>query len=198
MTTLSDGRKTVANYFTQPVARLLVKTRISPNALTCLGFLISAAAAAVIGLGHPFAGGIIVLAGGLFDMLDGALARAANRATQFGAFLDSTLDRLAEGVVLVGILVLFANEPSIAGVVVAGLALVGSFMVSYTRARAEGLGLDCKVGVFTRAERVIVLALGLLLSQLNYALLIALSIITLFSFITTFQRLAHVWRNTDK
>jgi len=135
--------------------------------------------------------------------LDGALARHRNQTTRFGAVLDSTLDRLAEAVVLLGILVLLLlteEQPILLAkewsILLVGVALLGSLLVSYVKARAEALGLECQVGLFTRAERVIVLALGLLLNQIAYALVIALAIIAIFSFITVGQRLLYVWQQT--
>lgn len=190
VTKLSEIRKTVAYYITQPAVRLLAKTPIAPNAISWFGFSLTAGAAALIIIGHPFAAGFVVLIAGFFDILDGALARSTNRATQFGAVLDSTLDRLAEAVLLLGILVLYAREQSTVEILVVGLALLGSLLVSYIRARAEALGRECQAGLFTRAERVVVLALGLLLNQL----LIALVVIVIFSFITAGQRLLYVWQ----
>jgi len=196
MTKLSQARKAIAYHFTQPMVRFLARTPITPSALTWFGFLLAIGAAALIATEHLLIAGLVVLVAGLFDMLDGALARHTNRATPFGAVLDSTLDRLSEGILLLGILVLYAREPSITGVLLAGAALLGSPLVSYIRARGEALGLECQVGLFTRPERVIVLALGLLLSHFNYALIIALAIIVVFSFITIGQRLIHLWRQT--
>jgi len=195
---LSEVRKTAAYYLTQPAVRLLAKTPVAPNAITWSGFLVTIGAAALIATGHPFAAGFVVLFAGFFDILDGALARSTNRTTQFGAVLDSTLDRLSEAVLLLGILVfyLFGDNQSVVGILLVCIALVGSPLVSYIRARAEALGLECQVGLFTRAERVVVLALGLLLSQIDYALITALAIIVVFSFITVTQRLLHVWRQT--
>lgn len=193
---LSEARKTIAYYLTQPVVRLLAKTPIAPNAVSWFGFLLTLGAAALIITEHLFAAGFVVLIAGFFDILDGALARSTNRTTQFGAVLDSTLDRLAEAVVLLGILVLYARGGFIVGILLAGVALPSSLLVSYIRARAESLGLECQVGLFTRAERVVVLALGLLLSQIDYALITALAIIVVFSFITVTQRLLYVWRQT--
>jgi CDP-diacylglycerol--glycerol-3-phosphate 3-phosphatidyltransferase len=193
---LHQIRKTIAYRFTEPVARLLSKTAITPTTITWFGFLLSLGAAALIITEHLFAAGLVVLVAGFFDMLDGALARYTNRATRFGAILDSTLDRLSEAVVLLAILVLYAREQLIAQTLLVGVALLGSLLVSYIRARAEALGLECQAGLFTRAERVIVLALGLLLNQIAYALVIALGIIAIFSFITVVQRLLYVWRQT--
>lgn len=206
MTKLSEGRKTLAYYFTQSTVRLLSKTPIKPNIITWLGFMVTVGAAALIATEHLLAAGFVVLVAGFFDILDGALARRTNRTSQFGAVLDSTLDRLSDAVLLLGILVLFLfTEENSAlfilvskewAVLVVGLTLLGSLMVSYIRARAEALGLDCQVGLFTRAERVVVLALGLLLSQINHALIIALLVILAFSFFTVSQRLLYVWRHT--
>ena len=205
---LSGGRKTLAEYFTQPVVRLLARAPISPNTLTWLGFLVTAGATALIVTRHLLAAGFVVLAAGFFDILDGALARRTGQTSPFGAVLDSTLDRVGEAVQLLGILALFLlteeNSALFAlvnrewAVLLVGITLLGSMLVSYIRSRAEALGLECQVGLFTRSERVVVLALGLLLSHFDYALIIALLIIAAFSFITVGQRLLYVWRHTRK
>jgi len=176
------------------VVRVLVRTPVTPGAITWFGFILALGAAALIITGHPFAAGFMVLIAGFFDILDGALARRTGQATPFGAVLDSTLDRLSEVVVLLAILVLYVRGGFIVGSLLAGIALPGSLLVSYIRARAEAVGLECQVGLFTRAERVIVLALGLLLSQIANALVIALAIIVVFSFFTAGQRLVYVWQ----
>ena len=198
----SGVRNTVANYLTQPAVRLLARTSITPSAITWFGFLLAIGAAALIIAGHLFAAGFVVLFAGFFDMLDGALARHTNQTTRFGAVLDSILDRLSEAVLLLGILVLFllVEELSVLftllakewSILLVCLALSGSLLVSYIRARAEALGLECQVGLFTRTERVIVLALGLWLNQV----VIALAIIVVFSFFTIGQRLIYVWQQT--
>ena len=196
MVKLAEIRKTAANYLTRPIAQLLAKTPITPNTITWLGLLLAVAAAIFIVTGELFTAGFMVLIAGFFDMLDGALARFTSQVTRFGAVLDSTLDRVTEAVLLLSILVLYVREPSVAGSLLTGIVLVGSFMVSYIRARIESLGLECKIGLFTRPERVIVLALGLLLSQIDYALMIALVIMGLFSFFTVGQRLLYAWHQT--
>ena len=196
MAKLSEVRKTLAYRFTEPVVQFLARTPITPSAITWLGFLLTIGAAVLITTGHLLAAGFVVLIAGLFDILDGSLARRTNQVTHFGAVLDSTFDRLSEAVLLLGILVLYAREQSITGILLVGVALVGSLLVSYIRARAEALGLEGQVGLFTRAERVIVLALGLLLNQFNYALITALAIIVAFSFFTVGQRLLYVWKQT--
>ncbi len=207
MAKLSNIRKALAYRFTEPVVRLLARTSISPSTITWFGFLLTVGAAALIITEHLLAAGFVVLIAGFFDILDGALARRTNQATRFGAVLDSTLDRLSEAVLLFGILALFlfTEEKSALftliskewAVLLVGVALPSSLLVSYIRARAESLGLECQVGLFTRAERVIVLALGLLLSQIDYAfLVVALAIIVVFSFFTVGQRVVYVWRQT--
>ena len=201
MIRLPELRKTAGYFFTQHLVRLLAKTPITPNALTWFGLLVAIGAAVLISTGHIFAAGFVVLAGGLFDMLDGALARLTNSTSRFGAILDSTLDRLSEAVILLAVLVAYTRglvEPAVAGVVVVGLAWLGSLLVSYIRARAEALGIECEVGIFTRAERVVILVLGLLLSQIDGALLIALAVIAALSLITAGQRLVYVWQKTRK
>ena len=193
---LSEARKVVAYYLTQPVVQLLARTPLAPNAITWFGFLITLGAAALIITEHLFAAGFVVLIAGFFDILDGALARSTNRTTQFGAILDSTLDRLSEAALLLGILVVYVGKQSTLGILLAAVALPSSLVVSYIRAKVESLGLECQVGLFTRTERVVALALGLLLSQIDYALIIALAIVVVFSFITVSQRLFSVWQQT--
>jgi CDP-diacylglycerol--glycerol-3-phosphate 3-phosphatidyltransferase len=196
MANLQGMRRALGRYFADPVVAILVKTHITPNAVTCLGFLITVVAAVLIAFGHPFAAGFVVLFAGLFDMLDGALARRTNKVTRFGGVLDSTLDRLSEAAVLIGIMVLYVNLQSTWGVVFAGIALIGSQLVSYIRARAEAIDINCEIGVFTRPERVVILSIGLLLSRFNNVLLIALAVIAVLSFVTAGQRLFFVWKKT--
>ncbi len=202
MVRLPEIRRTLARYAAEPLVRFLARTPISPNALTWFGFLLTVAAAALITTGHLLAAGFTVLVAGCFDILDGALARWTNRTTRFGGILDSTLDRLSDIVLLLGILALFllAEEQAVLftllakewSILLVSITLAGSLLVSYIRARAEVAGLECQVGFFTRAERVIVLALGLLLNQV----VIALAVIAAFSLITVVQRLVYVWQQT--
>ncbi len=194
----SGVRKTAAYHLTRFSVRILSRTGIPPDTVTWSGFIITLGAAALIITGHLFAAGFVVLVAGFFDMLDGALARSTGRITRFGGILDSTLDRLSEAALLLSVLFVYASGNSVPGLVLVGLALVGSLMVSYIRARAEALDLQCEIGLFTRPERVIVLALGLLFSRFDYALTIALVIIVVFSFITVLQRIFNVWRQTKK
>jgi len=196
MVSLPEFRKVQANYFTLPVVRILARTKVSPNTLTWLGLLLAVGTAVVVGFGHLFVAGFMVIVAGFFDMLDGALARYTARTSRAGAILDSVIDRISEAALLLGIIVFYIYQQFTVEVMVAGLALIASFMVSYVRARAEAMGVDCQVGLFTRTERVVVLALGLLLSRFDNALLIALVVIAAFSLITIGQRLIYVWRQT--
>ncbi|MFH1639689.1 MAG: CDP-alcohol phosphatidyltransferase family protein [Chloroflexota bacterium] len=192
---LADIRQTLARSFTGPIVRLLAHTGIHPNGITWFGFLLTLAAALLIILGYFPASGVIVLVAGFCDSLDGALARHTGRVTRYGAVLDSTLDRASEGVLLLAILVFYLAHASERPVIIAslvGAALIGSYLVSYIRARAEGMGLTCTVGISTRTERVVVMVLGLLFNQI----MIALVVIALFSLFTAGQRLAHVRQQT--
>jgi CDP-diacylglycerol--glycerol-3-phosphate 3-phosphatidyltransferase len=196
MSKLEKTRRNVSNSITSPIVGLLARTPLTPDALTWLGFLVSIGAAVLVVTGHFLAAGIVVLVAGAFDMLDGALARLTGRVSRFGGILDSTLDRLSEAVVLLALLAVFAREQHVAGCLLAGVTLLGSLMVSYIRARMEGIGIECQAGFFTRPERVVVIALGLLLNQFDHALLTALAIIACFSFITIAERMIYAWRRT--
>ena len=186
----SNWRRSISVRFTAPVAKLLAHTPATPNFLTWFGFLLTCGAAALVSTHHFMWGGIGVLVAGLMDIFDGALARQTGRVSCFGAVLDSTLDRFSEGVVLLGIIFVLARDGSELGAVLAGATLMLSFSVSYIRARAESMGVECLEGWFTRTERVIVIALGLIFNQL----IIALSIVSVLSLITATQRLYVTWR----
>jgi CDP-diacylglycerol--glycerol-3-phosphate 3-phosphatidyltransferase len=193
---LAETRHRLAERFTTPAARILSKTGVTPNMLTVMGFLVSIAAAVLIGKEYFLAGGLVILLAGAFDLLDGPLARATGKTTRFGAFLDSTLDRLSEAAVLAGILAYYAFfEKGTWEPLLAYGCFVGSVMVSYLRARAEGLGVKCEVGIFTRAERVVVMSIGLIVGQwIDLAIPVMLGIITALAFVTVIQRLIHVRR----
>ncbi len=197
MINLAEYRKIAARRITEPLKTVLIKSRLKPNTLTWLALAISIIAAGTIATNHLLIGGFLVLLSGLFDILDGALARLTNQATRFGALLDSTFDRISDAVLLLGLLVLYLIGRDNIGIVLVFLALVGSFLTSYVRARAEGLGINCPVGLFTRAERVIILALGLLLNPLyEFSIFIALLLVVVLGFVTVGQRLMYVWQQT--
>jgi len=185
-----NWRRNISVRFIAPVARLLAHTPLTPDVLTWLGFALSVGAGALVFTQHFLLAGIGVLVAGLFDTFDGALARQTGRVSRFGAMLDSTLDRLSEGVILLSFLYVLAWGGSSLGAVLAGATLMLSFLVSYIRARAEGMGIECSEGWFTRTERVIVLALGLMLNQL----VIALAVVAVLSLFTAAQRLFVTWQ----
>jgi CDP-diacylglycerol--glycerol-3-phosphate 3-phosphatidyltransferase len=168
-----------------PIVGALAAARVTPNMLTIAGFLGNVAAAVLVANGQLLVGGIVVLLFSALDMLDGALARATGRATPFGALFDSVLDRLSEAAVLGGILVYELDRGNEEETVLAFVAVVGSLMVSYVRARAEGLGVSMTSGLFTRSERVVLTAIALIVSPLLRPALWALAAITL---VTVAQR----------
>lgn len=173
-----------------PLARL----GVTPNAVTVFGFLLNLITASVIGAGYVTTGAIMLFVAGAFDMLDGALARSTQQGSTFGAFLDSVLDRYSEAAILLGLVVVYTVRHDMLMVVMAYIVAFGSLMVSYTRARAEGLALDARVGVAPRPERIIILGLGLLFTrQTTLAALVILAILTN---TTAIQRLIHVYRAT--
>lgn len=181
-----------------PLALGMGRLGLTPNAITIIGFAISCAAAVLAGAEAWLVAAVVTLVGGGFDMFDGALARATGRATRFGAFLDSTFDRWGEAVVYAGIATgaVFAQAPSTT--LLATLAMASSFMVSYTRARAEGAGFHGEVGIAPRPERLLILTTGLALSGLTGGpgmgpwLDLALGAIFLLATITVIQRIRHV------
>jgi CDP-diacylglycerol--glycerol-3-phosphate 3-phosphatidyltransferase len=194
---LAELRRKAGRLITEPLNTALVKSRLKPNTLTWCALAISIIAAATIATNHLLIGGFLVLLSGLFDMLDGALARLTKQATRFGALLDSTFDRISDAVLLLGVLALYLRSGGTTEIVLIFLALIVSLLTSYVRARAEGLGINCPVGLFTRTERVIILALGLLISPLyKFSILIALLLLVVFGFVTVVQRLVYVWRQT--
>ncbi|MGD0352991.1 MAG: CDP-alcohol phosphatidyltransferase family protein [Dehalococcoidia bacterium] len=194
---LAELRRIAARRITEPLNTALVKSRLKPNMLTWCALAISLIAAATIATNHLLIGGFLVLFSGLFDILDGALARLTNQATRFGALLDSTFDRISDAVLLMGVLALYIRSGGSTEIVLIFLALIVSLLTSYVRARAEGLGINCPIGLFTRTERVIILALGLLFSPLyKFSIFIALLLLVVFGFITVVQRLVYVWRQT--
>jgi len=189
----SQWAKTQTRGLLDPVAGLLKTTDLRPNTLSIAGLAVAGAAGIAVAGGHITLGAWFFLFSGPFDALDGALARAAGLESRFGAFLDSFLDRYADASVLLGLIYWASLRDHHGLVVLSALALLGSIMVSYARARAEGLGLSCSVGLFTRLERFIVMVLALFTGQL----LIGITVLAVLSNLTALQRLHHVYRQTD-
>ncbi|HEX5415616.1 MAG TPA: CDP-alcohol phosphatidyltransferase family protein [Chloroflexota bacterium] len=180
--------KSTARQLAEGIARILHKTGVSPTQLTLIGFLLNLAVGVVLALGYLPLGGGLLLVVGAFDMLDGALARVANRATTFGAFLDSTLDRISEAALLLGLLIEASRHGDQIVPPLAFIVIVGSLMVSYTRARAEGLGLKNEVGIAPRPERVVILGVGLIVGLE----IPALAVLAVLTYVTVIQRILNV------
>ncbi len=175
----------------------LIESRLTPNAISLTGFALNLAAAALVVERLFFLAGIAFIVGSAMDTLDGRYSRMSGKGTQFGAFLDSTLDRLEEGIVLTAVAAYFAarhNQVAVAAVVA---AVLGSLMVSYTRARAEALGVPCKVGLARRPVRVVILSAGLVFAKgasLGHFELLApaVYVLAVLTVLTTLQRIWHV------
>jgi phosphatidylglycerophosphate synthase len=185
----------VSSRFTDPFVSPLASLGVTPNMISVAGFAGNLAAASLAAGGHFFAAGIVMLISSALDLLDGALARKTGTVTKFGAVFDSVLDRLSEAAVLAGLLFHFSQRPGhTEEMVLVVAAIVGSMMVSYVRARAEGIGLELREGLFTRAERVLLLAGALVIGfgVVRWALW-ALAVL---SNLTAAQRLFAVWQKT--
>jgi CDP-diacylglycerol--glycerol-3-phosphate 3-phosphatidyltransferase len=175
----------------------LIESRLTPNKISVTGLVLNLAAAALVTQRLFFLAGIAFIVGSVMDMLDGRYSRMSGKGTPFGAFLDSTLDRLEEGIVLAAVAAYFADRGDELAVAAAVLTVVGSYMVSYTRARAEALGVECKVGIATRPVRVVILSAGLLFAKgaglADFELLEpAVYVMAVLTLLTTFQRVLHV------
>ncbi len=181
------------------VRNALIESRLTPNAISLTGFVLNVAAAVLVWQRYFFLAGVAFIVGSICDTLDGRYSRMSGKGTPFGAFLDSTLDRLEEGIVLTAVAAYFAARDMEFAVAACVVAVLASLMVSYTRARAEALGVECKVGLATRAVRVVILSAGLVFAKgasLGDFELLAASVYVLaaLSTITVLQRIFHVRR----
>ena len=190
--TLTDLLRKRFGGILEPIARLVGRTGVSPNVVTLTGVVLNLGVAWVLAQGYMRIGGLLLPLVSLFDALDGTLARLTGKRSRFGAFLDSTMDRFSEAIVYLGLLIFYTRLGAGREILLIYVTIVGSLMVSYARARAEGLGLDCKVGLLTRLERTVVLTVALILDQVPTALWV-LAILTNF---TALQRMYHVWKAT--
>ena len=194
----ADVRRLLSSRVEQPIARLLAALGLTPNAITMMGMVGAVAAGCLAWQGLFAAAGAATLIAGILDLFDGSVARLTGRKSKFGALLDSTADRVSEAAVLVGLAVYYAGEQSALGVLLSCGAMAGSMMVSYVRARAGGLGVDCEVGIFTRPERVAAMGAGLIVGQwLAPVLLVVLGATAALTAVTTIQRVLHVRRALD-
>ncbi len=181
----------LGHVFDKPFAAFARKISFSPNVLSLTGFVVTLFASCVL-MFDLRRGGLLVLAGGAFDSLDGVVARTNGKTSRFGAFLDSVLDRYSDAAILLAIAWNLADHNNYQGIMLCLGTLVGAFLISYTRARAEGLGENCKYGLMERPERVLLLSFGAI-SGLMMPVLWVLFVLTHF---TVFQRIHHVWRLT--
>jgi CDP-diacylglycerol--glycerol-3-phosphate 3-phosphatidyltransferase len=198
LTISNQARDRVKGVF-EPIALALGRLGLTPDGLTLLGFAITVGGATLIALQHWTIGGVVVLAGGIFDMFDGTLSRATGRVSRWGAFMDSVFDRSGEAIVYVGIVVGAAIDEHTRVPILATAAMASAFMVSYVRARAEGLGFSAgrgmaAVGLMPREVRLVILAMGLILADSPNikALELTLGIITIGATLTVIQRILHV------
>ncbi len=193
------ARAALARYFETPAARVLTAAGVSPNMLTAAGLAVAGAAAYLVTEKMLLAAGIVLLASGLFDMLDGAVARLSGRESPFGALLDSTADRVAEIGMFAALAILFVREGETIGVALCFAAMGGSVTVSYLRARGEALGVSARGGVMTRPERVLNLAGGLIVAQwwIPFAVIVA-GVIAGLTILTSVQRLIQIGQGLNE
>ena len=185
----TDWLRKISRSIIDPIVGLLARLGIHANTLTIAGCVASCAVGVVLALGHLRLGGVLLILASGFDALDGGLARRVNRPTRFGAFLDSVLDRISEAAVLIGLAWWYMGQPGRVPEILVYVTLLGSTMVSYTRARAEGLAIECRIGLFSRVERCIAIIAGLILNVMVPVLWV-LAVGTMF---TTVQRVVHVY-----
>jgi CDP-diacylglycerol--glycerol-3-phosphate 3-phosphatidyltransferase len=181
----------------------LIESRLTPNAISLTGLVGNLIAAALVWQEYFFLGGVAFILGSIMDTLDGRYSRMSGKGTPFGAFLDSTLDRIEEGIVLTAVAAYFASQEDQLAVAAVVVAVLASLMVSYTRARAEALGVECKVGIASRAVRVVILSAGLVFAKgagiFDVELLApAVYVLAVLSTITVFQRIFHVRRELSR
>jgi len=185
---------TACNRVIRHIVRALSLWRIHPNALTFIGLVINGIAAALLASGRFLAAGVVIIAAGIFDMVDGQVARETNRVTAFGGFFDSVLDRYSDLVLLMGLLVYYASINRFFYIVLTAVVMKGSVMVSYTRARAENFLPRCKVGFMERPERVVLLIIGALANRMAQVLWV----IAVLSNLTVIHRMLYTWQETKR
>jgi CDP-diacylglycerol--glycerol-3-phosphate 3-phosphatidyltransferase len=161
----AGGSATAAEDLSAVVRNRLIESRLTPNGISMVGLVLNLAAAALVWQDYFLLGGIAFIVGSVMDTLDGRYARVSGKGTLFGAFLDSTLDRVEEGIVLTAVAFHFADNGQSFAAAMCVVVVLGSLMVSYTRARAEALGVECKVGIATRPVRVVLLSIGLVFAK---------------------------------
>jgi CDP-diacylglycerol--glycerol-3-phosphate 3-phosphatidyltransferase len=183
---------TGAGHVLRALVRVLTLTRVHPNVLTSIGLLINAVAAFMFARGEFLYAGLIVLCGAVFDLVDGPVARSSNRVTRFGGFLDSVLDRYTDLILLMGLLVYYASINRFFYIILTAIAMTGSVMVSYARARAENCIPKCKVGFLERPERIVLIIIGALTNHMAPVLWV----IAVLSNISVIHRIVYTYQET--
>ncbi len=183
-----------ANTVIRLIVRGLSIWRVHPNFLTFFGLVINAGAAVLLASGRFFAAGLVIITGGIFDMVDGRVARATNQVTRFGGFFDSVIDRYSDLILLMGLLVYYASINRFFYIVLTAVVMTGCVMVSYTRARAECIIPKCKVGFMERPERIVLFIIGALFNRMAPVLWV----IAVISNVTVIHRILHTWHETKR
>lgn len=191
---LSDAIGRGGKFILSQIVKVLSRFKINPNILTFIGVLISFWAAFEFGYGNFFEGGLVIILAGLFDMLDGEVARVTRSVTEFGAFYDSVIDRYSDIILLQGLMVYYAREQMLGYVVLVGVVIMGAVLTSYTRARAESLISSCKIGFMERPERIVLLIIGGLSGRME-AVLWVLAVLGNW---TVFDRIYYTWKELPK
>jgi CDP-diacylglycerol--glycerol-3-phosphate 3-phosphatidyltransferase len=191
---LSNAIGRGGKYLLDKIVKVLTLIKINPNILTFTGVLISLWAAFMFGYGSMLGGGLVIILAGLFDMLDGAVARISQSVTRFGAFYDSVIDRYSDVIILQGLLVHYAREDRLGYVVLVGVVIMGATLTSYTRARAESLIASCKVGFMERPERIVLLIIGGLTNRMEAVLWI----LAILGNWTVISRIYYTWKELPK
>jgi len=185
-----------------PLSRLIKfffkKTKLNPTYFTLLGLCVNILAASAFVSGRWLLAGVLILSAGLFDMLDGAVARTFDRVTPFGGFLDSVIDRYSDLVLLIGLIIYYAGHGNMDLLVLTAVVSIGTILIPYTRARAEVFISHCDVGIMERAERIILLAAGGIFQDLLKLMPIVLWVLAIFTHLTVFHRIYYTWKEAQK
>ena len=187
--------RTIGNVFgwvLTRLVRLLTLSGVHPNVLTLIGLVVNGVAAWILASGEFLYAGLVILCGAVFDLTDGAVARSANKVTRFGAFLDSVMDRYSDLILLTGLLVHYARIDRFSYIVLTAVVMIGSVLVSYSRARSENLIASCKVGFLERPERIVLLIIGTLFDRMAAVLWV----MAFLSNLTVVQRIVHTWNQS--
>lgn len=190
----TDWLRKVSKGIVLPIARLTGRLGISPNMLTIVGCVLNLGISVLIGMGYLRLGGFLLLPAFAFDALDGAVAREMNRVTKFGAFFDSCLDRISESAVMLALAWWYMSHGIYLVAILAIVSIIGAMLVSYTRARAEAIGVDCKVGLFTRVERGLLVIAGLIAGLSS----LMLWVMAIGSVATALQRVVYVYKKSRR